>query len=259
MTPKLENFLNLKVALYLALCLFIGTPSSSAQDILVFAAASSAGALDKVIKEDPNTTYTVKVSYASSGALARQIENGAPASLFISANKLWNKYLAQKNLISKEGSVNLLYNRLVLAAPITSKLDITITKSVDLLSELGDGLLAIGDPSHVPAGIYAKIALKNLGVWKLLASRTARTADARNTLALIERAAVPAGIIYKSDLIASSRARIVDTFPENVHNPIVYPLSIIKEFDTAEARRLFEFLKSNRAMAIFRKHGFTAG
>ena len=103
MTPKLENFLNLKVALYLALCLFIGTPSSSAQDILVFAAASSAGALDKVIKEDPNTTYTVKVSYASSGALARQIENGAPASLFISANKLWNKYLAQKNLISKEG------------------------------------------------------------------------------------------------------------------------------------------------------------
>ena len=162
-------------------------------------------------------------------------------------------------MISKEGSVNLLYNRLVLAAPITSKLDITITKSVDLLSELGDGLLAIGDPSHVPAGIYAKIALKNLGVWKLLASRTARTADARNTLALIERAAVPAGIIYKSDLIASSRARIVDTFPENVHPPIVYPLSIIKEFDTAEARRLFEFLKSNRAMAIFRKHGFTAG
>ena len=202
MTPKLENFLNLKVALYLALCLFIGTPSASAQDILVFAAASSAGALDKVIKEDPNTTYTVKVSYASSGALARQIENGAPASLFLSANELWTKRLAQKNLLSKRGSVNLLYNRLVLAAPITSKLDIKITKGFDLLNQLGNGLLAIGDPSHVPVGIYAKTALKNLRVWKLLTSRTARTPDARNTLALIERAAVPAGIIcllYTSD------------------------------------------------------------
>jgi len=256
MTTKLGNFLNFMVALYCAGSIFIWTPGASAQDILVFAAASSAEAFNRVIKENPNKTYAIKVSYASSGALARQIENGAPASLFLSANELWTKRLAQKNLLSKRGSVNLLYNRLVLAAPITSKLDIKITKGFDLLNQLGNGLLAIGDPSHVPAGIYAKTALKNLRVWKLLTSRTARTPDARNTLALIERAAVPAGIIYRSDLIASARIRIVDTFPENVHPPIVYPLSIIKEYDTAEARRLFEFLQSNRAIAIFKKHGF---
>lgn len=259
MTPKLGNFLNFTVALFSTGCIFICTYSASAKDILVFAAASSATALNIAIRENPDKINAVKVSYSSSGSLARQIENGAPASLFLSANVLWTKRLAQQNLLSEKGSINLLYNRLVLAAPITSQLDIKITKGFDLLNQLGNGRLAIGDPSHVPAGIYAKIALKNLKVWKLLTSRTARTPDVRNTLALIERAAVPAGIVYRSDIIVSDRAKIVDTFPQTSHPPIVYPLSIIKEYDTTEVRRLFEFLKSNKAIAIFKKHGFGAG
>ena len=259
MPKKQEILLKSTVSLILIGCIVVSTCSASARNILVFAAASSANALNMAIEENPDKTNAVKVSYASSGALARQIENGAPASLFLSANELWTKRLAQQNLLSQEGHTNLLFNRLVLAAPKSSKLDIKIAKNFDLIKQLGNGRLAIGDPSHVPAGIYAKTALKNLGVWKLLASRTARTSDARNTLALIERAAVPVGIVYRSDVIVSDRARIVDTFPETAHPPIVYQLSIIKEYDTAEVRRFFKFLKSNKARAIFKKYGFGAG
>ena len=258
MTPKQGNFLKFTISLFLTGCIAVAAHNSFAKDILVFAAASSANALNTAIKENPDKTNAVKVSYASSGALARQIENGAPASLFLSANELWTKRLAQQNLLSMRGRTNLLFNRLVLAAPISSQLDIKITKGFDLVNQLGNGRLAIGDPSHVPAGIYAKIALKKLGVWKLLASRTARTPDARNTLALIERAAVPAGVVYRSDVIVSDRAKIVDTFPETAHPPIVYPLSIIKKYETAEVRRFFEFLKSSKAIEIFQKHGFGA-
>jgi molybdate transport system substrate-binding protein len=229
---------------------------ASAKNILIFAAASTADALNAVIKAYPDKTNVIRVSYASSGALARQIENGAPATLLISASTPWTKRLAQRNLLAKSGTINLLHNRLVLAAPKSSKLKIKIIKGFGIVAKIGNGRLAIGDPSHVPAGIYAKAALKNLGVWRSVSRRTARTSDVRGTLALIERGEVPVGIVYKSDVIASKRAKVLDIFPEQSHPPILYPLSIIKEHETIAARRLYNFLQSETASAIFGKFGF---
>jgi molybdate transport system substrate-binding protein len=242
--------------------LFVGalafTPfQASAKNILVFAAASTADALNAAIKAFPDKTNPIRVSYASSGALARQIENGAPANLFLSASPPWTKRLAQRNLLAKNGTINLLHNRLVLAAPKTSKLKIKIAKDFDLAAKLSNGRLAMGDPSHVPAGIYAKAALKNLGVWSSLSRRTARTSDVRGTLALIERYEVPVGIVYQSDVFASKHTKVLDTFPEQSHPPILYSLSIIKEHEAKAARRIFNFLQSANASAIFKKFGFS--
>jgi molybdate transport system substrate-binding protein len=241
--------------------LFVGvvvfTPFQlSAKNILVFAAASTANALSAAIKAYPDKTNPIRVSYASSGALARQIENGAPATLFLSASSPWTKRLSQRNLLAANGTINLFKNRLVLAAPKSSKLKIKITKDFDLAAKLSNGRLAMGDPSHVPAGIYAKAALKNLGVWRSLSRKTARTPDVRGTLALIERDEVSVGIVYKSDIIASKHTKVLDTFPEQSHPPILYSLSIIKEHETKAARDIFNFLQSANASAIFRKFGF---
>jgi len=229
---------------------------ASAKNILIFAAASTADALSAAIKVYPDKTSPIRVSYASSGALARQIENGAPTALFLSASVPWTKRLGQKNLLANNSMIDLLHNRLVLAVPKSSKLNIKITKGFDLALKIGNGRLAIGNPSHVPAGIYAKAALKNLGVWQSLARRTARTSDVRGALALIERGEVPAGIIYQSDVITSKRAKVLDTFPEESHPPILYPLSIIKEHETKAARRFYVYLQSESVSAIFRQFGF---
>jgi len=241
--------------------LFVGglvfaTFQASAKNILIFAAASTADALNAAIKAYPDKTNAIHVSYASSGALARQIENGAPATLLISASTPWTIRLAQRKLLAKNGTINLLHNRLVLAAPKSSKLRIKITKGFDLAVKIGNGRLAIGDPSHVPAGIYAKAALKKLGVWNSLSRRTARTSDVRGTLALIERGEVSAGIVYQSDVFASKRTKVLDTFPAQSHPRINYTLSIIKEHDTEVARRIYNFLQSANASTIFKKFGF---
>jgi len=241
----------------LSICALAYMPiQASAKNILIFAAASTADALRAAIKNYPDKSYPIRVSYASSGALARQIENGAPTALFLSASVPWTKRLTRKNLLAENGTTNLLNNRLVLAAPASSKLKIKIVKNFDLAVKLGNGRLAIGDPSHVPAGIYAKAALEFLGVWQSVLRKTARTSDVRGSLALIERGEVPAGIVYQSDVIASKRAKILDTFPEQSHPPILYPLSLIKEHETKAARRFYNYLQSENATAIFRKFGF---
>jgi len=229
---------------------------ATAKNILIFAAASTAEALNAAIKAYPDKTNLIRASYASSGALARQIENGAPAALFLSASVAWSKRLTQRDLLAANATINLLHNQLVLAAPKPSKLKIKIFKGFDLAAKLNNGRLAMGNPSHVPAGIYARAALKNLGVWSSLSRRTARTSDVRGTLALIERGEVPAGIVYQSDVIASKWAKVLDIFPAQSHSPIVYPLSIIKEHESQAVRHFYNFLKSQKASAIFRKFGF---
>lgn len=243
-------------ALSLAFILTSVTPAARGENILFFAAASTADALNGAINAYPEKDIQVRVSYASSGALARQIENGAPAALFLSASPLWTKRLASINLLAKDGNLPFLGNRLVLAIPNTGKLKIVIRKGFPLAQKLAAGRLAIADPAHVPAGIYAKQALTTLGVWSTLARRTARTSDVRSALALIERVEVPAGIIYRSDVIAAKNVKIVGMFPENSHPPIIYPLSIIKQFETPAVRKFFDYLQTPVATKFFQNYGF---
>ena len=247
-----------KPALLISLILgVLSSPASVlAQNILFFAAASTADALNEAIKAYPDKKVRIRVSYASSGALARQIENGAPVSLFLSASPLWTKRLTSKGLLAKDRNRPFLGNRLVLAIPETGDLKIKIAKGFPLASLLGNNRLAIADPAHAPAGIYAREALRTLGVWNELARKTARTSDVRSALALIQRAEVPFGVVYRSDVIAVNDVKIIDTFPGNSHSPIIYPMSVVKQFNTADARKFFDYLHSPKAVLVFKKFGF---
>jgi len=232
------------------------TTLTRAENILFFAAASTADALNEAIKTYPVKTVAVRVSYASTGALARQIENGAPAALFLSASPLWTNRLASKNLLANDGNKPFLGNRLVLAAPKSGRVTIDIKKGFRLAEKLNGGRLAIADPSHAPAGIYAKAALQTLQVWNELARKTARTSDVRSALALIQRAEVPFGIVYRSDVIAVKDVNVIGTFPKSSHPPIIYPLSIVKKFETPAVRMFYDYLRSKKAETIFDKFGF---
>ncbi len=232
------------------------TVALRAENILFFAAASTADALNAAINAYPSKKVRIRVSYASSGALARQIENGAPVALFLSASPLWTKRLTAKNLLAKDRSSPFLGNRLVLAIPQTGKLKIKIEKGFSLASMLGSERLAIADPAHAPAGIYARESLKSLGVWKDISRKTARATDVRSALALIQRAEVPAGIVYRSDVVAVKNVKIIGTFPKNTHPPIIYPLSIVKQFETPAVRKFFDYLRTPVSVEIFQKFGF---
>lgn len=242
-------------AMFAAALLAIGAPAR-ADSVLVFAAASTTDALDAIIAAYGKTSGSVKASYASSSTLARQIVNGAPANVFISADQKWMDYIAGSKKVAAGTRRNLLRNTLVLIAPATSTTTIRIAPGFPLAAALGKGRLAVGDPDHVPAGIYARQALTHLGVWSQVASKTARAQNVRAALALVERGETPFGIVYSTDARASSKVRIVDTFPRDSHPPIVYPAALVAGHDTAEAKRFFAFMTSPEAVRIFARFGF---
>ncbi|MGH6991451.1 MAG: molybdate ABC transporter substrate-binding protein, partial [Stellaceae bacterium] len=225
---------------------------------LVFAAASTTDAVNAIIAAYGKKGGTINASYASSSTLARQIVYGAPANIFISADQKWMDYIAAKKKIAAGTRRNLLRNTLVLIAPATSKATIKIAPGFHLAAALGNGRLAVGDPDHVPAGIYARQALTHLGVWKQVAAKTARAENVRAALALVERGETPFGIVYSTDAKASSKVRIVDTFPRDSHPPIVYPAALIAGRDSADAKRFFAFLSSPDGARIFARFGFAA-
>lgn len=227
------------------------------QDLLVFAAASLKDALDAVIEESAASGSTaVAASYASSSALARQIEQGAPADIFVSANPAWMDYLMERDLIRDGTRTDLLGNGLVLVAPAESEIELTIAPGFDLLGALDGGRLAMGDPDHVPAGIYGKAALASLGVWELVASRVARADNVRAALALVSRDEAPLGIVYRSDAVADPGVRVVGVFPSESHPPIIYPVAVLAESKHPAAAGLVEFLKSAAAAQVFERFGF---
>jgi molybdate transport system substrate-binding protein len=231
---------------------------ASADEITVFAAASLTSALNdagKVFEQKEN--HSVRFSYASSSTLAKQIENGAPANLFLSADLDWMDYLDQRQLIADGTRTNLLGNRLVMIAPVDRPLTVALKPGVDLVPLLSGGLLATGDPDHVPVGKYARQAFEKLGVWKEIADRIARTDTVRAALALVERAECPLGVVYATDAAASAKVKVVGVFPEDSYPPIVYPAALVKDKATPAAQRLLDFLKSPAARPIFEKHGFT--
>lgn len=232
-------------------------PATVAADtITVFAAASLKEALDENARAyQAKAGDRIVVSYAASPALAKQIEAGAPADLFISADLDWMDYLEQRRLIKPDTRQNLLRNRLVLIAPADSKVSVSIARGFPLARLLGDGRLAMANPDAVPAGKYAKASLEALGVWKDVQSKVAAAENVRAALVLVSRGEAPLGIVYRTDAAADSRVRVMGLFPENTHPPIIYPIAMTNT-GKPPAEAFLKWLSRPEAMAIFAKYGF---
>ena len=232
--------------------------SSSRDEIKVFAAASLTNSINELgdifLK---NKNIKVVPSFAASSTLAKQIENGAPVDVFISADLQWMDYLDGKKLLMDGSRFNLLGNRLVLIAPESSRIVLTIGPGVDLTGYLRDGLLATGDPDHVPVGKYAKSALEKLGMWQFVSGKLARASDVRSALTWVEKGECPLGIVYETDAAVSKKVRVVSCFPDGSYPPIVYPAALVKTSRSSAAKDFLEFLKSEQAKNIFQKYGFT--
>lgn len=224
--------------------------------ITVYAAASLTdvvGELDALFTQ--SSGIPVKLSIGASSALARQIEAGAPADIFISADQDWMDYLDARSRIRKASRRNLLGNRLALIAPADSTVQLRIEPGFPLLDALHGGRLATGDPDSVPAGRYARGALMSLGVWIDVADRLVRAEDVRTALAWVARGEAPLGIVYETDARVERRVRVVGIFPAGSHLPIVYPMALTPSA-SADAARFAEFLQGPAARAVFERHGF---
>ncbi|HEY7577057.1 MAG TPA: molybdate ABC transporter substrate-binding protein [Acetobacteraceae bacterium] len=242
----------------LAFCLLLAPLVARAQELTVFAAASLTDAMKDISAQWAQAGHApLRMSFASSSTLARQIEQGAPANLFASADERWMDYLAGKQLIVPETRKDLLGNELVLVVPADKPQHVTIGPNFDLVGMLGsNGRVATGDPAHVPVGIYAEQALKKLGIWDAVTPRLARADDVRSALLLVERGEAPAGIVYATDAAVSKAVMVAGVFPADSHDPISYPFAVTKAGDTPEARALMSFLAGQQARAIFVKRGF---
>jgi molybdate transport system substrate-binding protein len=233
--------------------------AAQAQDksITVFAAASMKNALDDVDAAfTKQTGIKVVASYDASSALMKQIEGGAPADVFVSADLKWMDYGAQKKLTKDDTRVNLLGNTLVLIAPKDSKVDhVTIAPGFDLAKLAGDGRIATGDVKAVPVGIYAQAALEKLGVWSAVEPKMAMTANVRAALVLVARGEAPLGIVYSTDAKVEPGVKIVGVFPDDSHDPIIYPVAATVGAKP-EATAYLAFLRSQTAKTIFEAYGF---
>jgi molybdate transport system substrate-binding protein len=232
--------------------------SSGAADLTVFAAASLKDALDELVRGfEPSAGYKTAVSYGASSALAKQIENGAPADLFISADLDWMEYATARKLILADSRVNVLGNRLVMIAPASSKASVQIAPNFPLAAMLGNGRLATADPDSVPAGKYGKAALESLGVWAAVSRKLARAENVRAALAFVSHGEAPFGIVYRSDAVADPRVRVVAEFPPSSHPPIVYPAALTTAGRSPMRGQFLSYLRSVAARPIWEKHGFT--
>ena len=225
----------------------------------VFAAASLKTALDEIgAAWTARTGKKAAVSYAAASALAKQIEQGAPADVFVSADLDWMDFLDKKGLMRSETRVNLVSNTLVLIAPLGSPAEPKIAPGFPLAVAIGDGRLATGEVKSVPVGKYAKAALTSLGVWEAIESKLAGAENVRAALALVARGEAKYGIVYGSDAKSEPKVMVVDTFPASSHPPIVYPAAITREATSVDAAAYLDFLKGPEAAKIFAAQGFTA-
>lgn len=233
-------------------------PAASADTVLVFAASSLTEALSAVARRfEKRRGGEIVLSFASSAALARQIESGAPADIYVSADVQWMDYLERQNLIRAGTRRDLLSNRLVLIAPKRSDLETTkLTPDLRLATWLGDGRLAMGNPNHVPAGIYGKQALKSLKLWTSVRRNVAHAEDVRAALALVALGEAPLGIVYTTDAVAEDGVKIIGTFAKSAHSPIVYPVALTVESKAPCARAFLDYMRSNDANMIYRRYGF---
>ena len=226
-------------------------------DVTVYAAASLTNALQDVDKAFEASGGTkVKFSFAASSLLAKQIEQGAPADAFFSADTEWMDYLATRNLIQPATRKDILSNSLVLIAGKDSPIGLEIKPGFPLAKALGDGKLAVADPASVPAGKYAQAALTSLGVWDSVADHLARAENVRVALAYVARGEAPRGIVYGTDAKAEPQVKVIGTFPESTHPRILYPAALTTHGTSAGAKAFLDFAKSAKGAQIFQKYGF---
>jgi len=226
-------------------------------EVKVFAAASTTDALNEIgALFAAAGKGKLSASYASSSTLAKQIENGAPAQVFISADEQWADYLSSRKLLDDTSRIDLLGNRLALIAPVDSKVELGIVPHFPLAAQLKDGRLAVGDPDHVPAGIYTEAALKKLEVWKDVENKLARGDSVRAALAYVERGECPLGIVYITDALIDPKVRVVATFPAGTHKPISYPAALVAGQQTPAAKAFLDFLHGPEAKDVWYKYGF---
>ena len=230
------------------------------EPVTVFAAASLTEVLQWVGElYEERTGQPIRFSFASSSTLARQIEAGAPVQIYVSANERWMDYVAEIGLIEPSTRVGPVGNSLVLIAPSDSPLgNVTIDETLDLAGLLDDGeRIAIGDPDHVPAGLYAREALETLGLWNAASDLLARTADVRAAVALVETGEAPLGIVYATDAMASDRVKVLGRFDDGLHTPVIYPLAVVAGQRSAEVDAVLDFLLGPDAVQLFEAAGFT--
>ncbi len=250
---------------------FLAIPFANAQDarpaenaavatkpVVVFAAASLKNALDTIAKDwEAKTGKKATLSFAASSAIAKQIESGAPADLFISADLKWMDWVAERKLIDDASRKTLLGNTLVLIAPAESAVTLKIEKGFKLAEALGEGRLAMGDPKSVPAGIYGQAALTSLGVWDQVSAKVAGAENVRVALTYVARGETPLGIVYGTDAKSEPKVKVVDTFPADSHPTIVYPVAITASSTNADAKAFLAYLSTPEAAKVFEGQGFT--
>lgn len=242
----------------LGFSLALSTLPARADEVVVFAAASLTNALNEIGQAfTARTGHVIKPSYAASSALAKQVEQGSPAHIFASADLKWMDYLADKKLIKADSRFNLLGNTLVLIAPADSKLDRQdITPKTDLADLAGTGRIATGNPDSVPVGIYFRQAMERSGQWGRIQGKLAGTDSVRAALAFVERGEVSLGVVYATDAAISKKVKLLGSFPDSMHDPIVYPFALIDGKAPAAAKDFLDFLKSPEALGVFARHGF---
>jgi molybdate transport system substrate-binding protein len=244
-------------AVFAMLLAVMTSAAAQAADVTVFAAASLSDALKDVgAAYQKKTGHTAAFSFAASSVLAKQIEAASYADIFVSADTDWMDYVDNKGLMAHDTRTNLLGNQLVLISPADLKIALKIKPHFDLAEAIGNGRLAIAAPGSVPAGKYGKAALISLGVWDSVSDHLAQAENVRIALAYVARGEAPLGIVYTTDAKSDPRVRIVDTFPEDTHAPIVYPVALTKDAKPI-AREFLVFLSGPEAHAIFVKDGFT--
>jgi molybdate transport system substrate-binding protein len=251
---------NLKIVAIIMLLMGIsGTVLAASETLTVFAAASTTNAVTEIggIFSQRNH-ISFRPSFASSSTLAKQIENGAPTDIYLSANVKWMNYLEEKQMIETGTRIDLLSNRIVLIVPVDSSVNrIQIAPGFDLLKIIGDSRLSMGDPDHVPAGIYGKQALESLGAWTPIENHVARSKDVRAALVLVERGETPIGLVYATDAAITEKVKIVGTFPQTSHPPIIYPAAVVAGRRSPATDRFMALLRSPEARAVFEKYGFS--
>jgi molybdate transport system substrate-binding protein len=232
--------------------------ADAAAPVAIFAATSLTEALRAIVTGPEIAAPAPRLVFAASSTLARQIEQGAPADLFLSADEHWMDYLATRGLAVPGTRISPIGNALVMIAPADAAQPIALAPGVDLLARLGpQGRLAMGDPSHVPAGRYAEAALSWLGQWPAITPRLARAENVRAALMLVERGEAPLGIVYATDALAARGVRVIATFPAESHPPITYPFALMhRAAANAAARGLLDMLAGPVAAPVWMRHGF---
>ncbi len=258
-----QTYKLLKLTAFIALilatsCKPVGNSKSSTEDktLMVFSAASLTDVLSE-LADSFEVKYKVKVktNMASSGTLARQIEQGGKPDIYISASKKWADYVDSLGYIQKGFKATIANNQLVLIAPKTSTTEVaSIDSTLDFISLLKDARLSMGDPAHVPAGKYAKQSLEYYGWYKQLNGKTLPAKDVRSALMVVEMEEAPMGIVYKTDALKSTKVKILNSFPENSHKPIMYVSGVIN--DKQIAKDFFAYIQTAQAKTIWEKYGF---